>query len=191
MLEFDDVLALLRGQPNLRLIAIDGLPVSGKSTLADRIERDLGASILYLDDFVRPEIEWRGSATPAFPFPYMRYAEFLSAVMTLARGEPARFRRYDWSTGQLADEQYEIRPGRPTLVEGVSALHTQLAPLYDLRLWVESDAATTLEASLARGAAGWEQDWRELFLPSVALYMATEPAQRADYRVRGRGAPTS
>ena len=32
----------------------------------------------------------------------------------------------------------------PVIVEGVSALHPDLAPLYDLRIWVESDAATVL-----------------------------------------------
>ena len=96
------------------------------------------------------------------------------------------FQRYDWSSGTLVDG--EIVPGRLILVEGVSALHRDLAPLYDLRLWVESDAATTLQASLDRGVGDWEAEWRRLFMPSVALYLATKPQQRADQRVRGRGA---
>ena len=188
MIDMDDVIALLRDRPAMRLVAIDGLPVSGKSTLAERLEAELSATTLYLDDFVRPEAEWRGVAEPAFPFPYIRYGDFCDAVRALARGDTACFQRYDWSIGRLADDQHVIHPGGLTLVEGVSALHPDLAPLYDLRLWMESDPATTLEASLARGVGTWEHDWRELFMPSVALYLATTPQQRADLRVRGRGA---
>lgn len=74
------------------------------------------------------------------------------------------------------------------VVEGVSSLHPDLAARYDLRLWVESDASTTLSASLARGVGDWEHEWREVFMPSVELYMQTQPRQRADHLVAGRGA---
>jgi uridine kinase len=187
MLDVDAAVALLRSRPDLRFVAIDGLPVSGKSTLAERLELELQASILSLDDFVRPEAEWRNLVGPAFPFPYMRYDAFQHAVATLARGGIARFRRYVWSIKALADGYHELAPGPLTVVEGVSALHPELAPLYDLRIWVESDAATTLQASLARGVGDWEQEWRQLFMPSVELYLATSPQERADCRVRGRG----
>lgn len=143
--------------------------------------------MVYLDDFVRPEGEWRGGAAPAFPFPYIRYDEFLATVTNLAHGEPTRYRPYDWSTGQLGDER-ATAPGGLVVIEGVSSLHPRLAPLYDLRLWVESDAATVLDASLARGVGAWEEDWRTLFLPSVALYLETRPKDRADILVAGRGA---
>lgn len=73
-------------------------------------------------------------------------------------------------------------------MEGVSALHPRLAPLYDLRLWVESDPRTVLDASLARGVGDWVVEWRTLFLPSVTLYLKTEPAARAEILVAGRGA---
>lgn len=187
MIDFEAALALLRDRP-CGLVAIDGLPASGKSTLAGRLENELGAVIVYLDDFVRPESEWRGTAKPAFPFPYIRYEEFLATVTSLAHGETTRYRRYDWATGQLADEWREIRPDGLVVIEGVSALHPVLAPLYHLRFWVKSDAATTLAASLARGAGEWEGEWRDLFMPSVALYLATDPHRRADHLVAGRGA---
>jgi uridine kinase len=187
MIDFDAAAALIANRPETRLIGIDGLPVSGKSTLADRLETELGAQVLYLDDFVRPEAEWRGRSTPAFPFEYIRYAEFLAAAQALGRGDAIRIPLYDWSTGRVGDDFREVRPEGLVVVEGVSALHPDLAPLYDLRLWVESDAATTLSASLARGVGDWEREWGELFMPSVALYLETEPKQRADHVVAGRG----
>ena len=183
----DDAVALLHGRPQ-RLVAIDGLPVSGKSTLADRLAHELGAAIVYLDDFVRPEAEWRGKVGPEFPFPYMRYDDFSQTVVTLAGGRVARYRGYDRETWRLAESWTEIDPGGLVVVEGVSTLNPALAPLYDLRLWVASDPATTLAASLARGVGDWEQEWRDLFMPSVEHYLATEPWLRADHIVAGRGA---
>jgi uridine kinase len=186
MINFDEAVAIA-SRSGAKLIAIDGLPVSGKSTLAERFEAELAATTLYLDDFVRPEREWRGQIGPAFPFDYIRYAEYQAAVETVARGEAVRYRLYDWSLGKLSGERV-IEPGGVVVVEGVSALHPALTPLYDLKLWVQSDASTTLSASLARGVGNWEMEWRNLFLPSVDLYMATDPRSRADHIVAGRGA---
>ena len=76
---------------------------------------------------------------------------------------------------------------RLVIVEGVSALHVDLAPLYDLRIWVESDAQSTLAACAQRGMGPWAREWRELFLPSVELYLLTKPRERADIVARGRG----
>jgi hypothetical protein len=76
---------------------------------------------------------------------------------------------------------------RLVIVEGVSALHVDLAPLYDLRIWVESVAQSTLAASGERGMGPWEREWRELFLPSVELYLLTKPWERAEIVARGRG----
>jgi hypothetical protein len=73
------------------------------------------------------------------------------------------------------------------IVEGVSALHPDLAPLYDLRIWIESDAASALAALGQRGMGPWAREWRELFLPSVELYLQTKPWERADILARGRG----
>lgn len=188
MIDFDEALAIAASRPDTRLIAIDGLPVSGKSTLADRLETELGAQCLYLDDFVRPEAEWRGRIGPGFPFEYIRYGEFLGAVQALARGETIRIPLYDWSTGRVGDEHREVRPEGLVIVEGVSSLHPDLAALYDLRLWVEGDPNTTLAASLARGVGDWEHEWREVFMPSVELYLETNPKQRAEHLVAGRGA---
>ena len=75
----------------------------------------------------------------------------------------------------------------PVIVEGVSSLHPDLARLYDLRIWVESDAATVLAAAGARGVGNWAREWEIMFVPSVALYLQTDPIGRADVLAAGRG----
>ena len=169
------------------LIAIDGLPVSGKTTLATRMSEALRADYVGLDEFVLPEPMWRGKVRPAFPFPFIDYAGFVDAVHALARGEAAQYLSYDWETGERSSQR-TVGPNVPVIIEGVSSLNEQLAPLYDLRFWVESDAQTMLAASLERGVGDWAEEWRDLFLPSVELYLESDPARRADHRVAGRGA---
>jgi uridine kinase len=188
MIDFDAAVELARTRPAIRLIAIDGLPVAGKSTLAERMAEALQADCTYLDDFVAPEVDWPLPRRPAFPFQYIRYAEFLDSVTSLGRTGCCAYRPYDWSTGAIEADQRVLRLDRPVIIEGVSSLHPDLAPLYDLRIWVESDAATVLEASLKRGVGAWEREWRDLFLPSVELYLRTAPRDRADVVVAGRGA---
>jgi hypothetical protein len=84
MLGSDEIEAFVRAGPNLRLVAIDGLPASGKSTLAQRL------------------------------------------------------------------------------------------------------AVTIPQARRSRGMGDREWEWEEMFLPSVALYLRTNPMARADLLVAGR-----
>ena len=73
------------------------------------------------------------------------------------------------------------------IVEGTSSLHPDLAPLFDIRFFVESDETTILEAVLKRDGNYFENEWRDLWLPNAALYMETKPRERADFFVAGRG----
>ncbi|GHA39335.1 hypothetical protein GCM10007989_38830 [Devosia pacifica] len=170
-----------------RLIAIDGLPVSGKSTLADRMIEAIGAEAIYLDDFVKPEAQWRGPVGPSFPFPYIRYDDSLNTVKTLHRDGSCSYFPYDWSTGRAAEKARHVTLAQPVIIEGVSSLHPYLKPLYDTSFWVESDAKSTLRASLERGVGDWADEWRHLFMPCVEVYLQTTPSDRADYIVMGRG----
>ena len=188
MISFDEAVDRVRQGIRPPLVGIDGLSVSGKSTLADRICNELGFDSVPFDDFVLPEAEWPSRDRPAFPFEYIRYGEFLDAIRSLATTGACRYRPYDWSVGNLSPTEREVTLDNGVVVEGVSALHPDVAPLYGLRIFVESDGATTLEASLARGVGSWEREWRELFLPSAALYMKSDPRGRADLVVAGRGA---
>jgi uridine kinase len=187
MLTFDEVVALVASQPKSLLVAIDGLPLSGKTTLAQQVTEELGAGCLGLDDFVRPEAEWSSRDKPSFPFDFVRYGEFVDAVRSLAHNRRCVFHPYNWETGRVEDLPKVVRGDGIALVEGVSTLHPDLAPLYDLRIWIESDAETTLAASLQRGVGSWAHEWEFVFLPSVELYLQTDPKARADLVACGRG----
>lgn len=184
MIDAFQVIALAKDRT---CIGIDGLPVSGKSSLAEQMERELGAVCLYLDDFVIPDTLWPRPLVPGYPFPYIRHTEFIVAATTLAKQRRCTIQPFDWHTGRLGTPRELIAEDRPVVIEGVSALDPALVPLYDLKVWVESDPATILRAALARGAGPWGEAWRNYFLPSVEAYMASEPRRRADHVMMGRG----
>lgn len=169
------------------LVAIDGLPCSGKTTLAERLRRAHGLECVWLDEFVRPEAEWPWPRKPAFPFGFVRYDEFLDAVRTLAATGRCRYAPFDFATLTISRELRSVTLDGTVLVEGVSSLHPDLCRLYNLRLFVDSDRSTTFQAALDRGVGPWATEWRDLFLPSADLYMAGGAIMRADLVVPGRG----
>jgi uridine kinase len=187
MLMFNEVVALIASQPKPVLVAIDGLPLSGKTTLAQQIIKELDAECLGLDDLVRPEVEWSSRDKPSYPFDFVRYDEFIDAVRSLAHNRRCCFHPYNWETGRIEELPKMVQGDGIALVEGVSVLHPDLAPLYDLRVWIESDAETTLTASFERGVRSWSREWELMFLPSVELYLQTDPKARADVVALGRG----
>lgn len=169
------------------LIAIDGLPCSGKTTLAEQLQQQLGAGYLGLDDFILPEQNWTSRNRPTFPFKYIRYKEFVNAIKALATVGEYSFFPFDFDSLQISHQLRTVKLTQPVVIDGVSSLNPALCSLYDMRIFVESDRATTLQAAIQRGVGPWETEWREWFLPSTDLYMLTEPQNRADLIVAGRG----
>jgi hypothetical protein len=81
--EAESGLAALTSEPEL--IAIDGLPLSGKSTFAERLADRFGWAVLGFEDFYLPERDWPANIEPSFPFPFFRIDEFRQAVRSLQR----------------------------------------------------------------------------------------------------------
>ncbi|KFL30240.1 hypothetical protein JP75_16825 [Devosia riboflavina] len=168
MMTADETVAFLRKRPDIRLIGIDGLPVSGKSTLAESLIDALGAKVIYFDDFILPKKDWPEPTEPGFPFLYVRYEEFFHAVEALATSGTCSYRLYDWASGTLGGTRTVEAAGGLVIVEGVSALSPRISALYDLRIWVESDAKTTLAAALARGVGPGSGNGESFSCPALS-----------------------
>jgi hypothetical protein len=134
-----------------------------------------------------PKSQWAPNLQAGFPFPYFRYEEFLRGVRALSRGKVFRYTPYDKETGELSDETTLITPDRPVIIEGCSTLHPQLARLYSKKIFVQSDAKSELSAVLEQFSGEDKELWKNLYLPSVDLYMETDPVEKADLIVAGRG----
>jgi uridine kinase len=169
------------------LIAVDGLPLSGKSTLAMRLVKRFELRLLPFDSFVAPRPVWQDRA-PTFPFPHFRDDAFVEALHALRSYGACTYQPIVWETLQVSHVARRLVFDRPIVVEGVSVGRADLASLYALRFWVASDGETMFEAMLDRDGDGLRDDWRDLFLPSVEMYLNTTPQLLAHHVVAGRGA---
>lgn len=116
-------------------LAIEGGSAGGKSTLGDLLAHLYDATVLHMDDFfLRPD-----QRTPE------RLAEvggnvdrerFASEVLSpLAHRAPITYRRYDCATATLRPP-VTLRPTPLTVVEGAYSMHPDLAPAYDLSVYL-------------------------------------------------------
>lgn len=110
------------------------------------------------------------------------------AIEDMAGTRRCRYFPFDWEEMRVSPTPRIVTLERPVIVEGVSSLHREIARLYDIRFFVQSDGTSMLEAILKRDGNFLEKEWRSLWLPSIASYIMTNPQERADFLVVGRGA---
>ena len=104
MLSFREASALAR-RLGTRLLAIDGLLCSGKSTLAGEIVEANGFQCIAVDDF------------------FQRYEEFLTAIGQLAGSGHCSYYPFDWPSMKVSQELRTVMlADGPVIVEGTSSL---------------------------------------------------------------------
>jgi hypothetical protein len=122
-----------------RLIGVDGRSGSGKTWLADRLASPLGAPVIHMDDLYPG---WDGPGRAAGVL-----ADWL--VEPLGRGEPARWRRFDWDSMSYA-EWHTTEPADVVILEGCGSIRSSLASAYATRIWVEAPTAARQQRLRAR-----------------------------------------
>ena len=125
----------LAGELPVRL-AIEGGSASGKTTLGQILAERYGCTVFHMDDFyLRPE--QRTASRFAEPGGNVDRERFLEEVLLpLRRGEKIFYRRFDCATMQL-QKPTEIVPGKPVVTEGAYSMHPELAPYYDLSVFLD------------------------------------------------------
>ena len=156
-----------------RVVAIDGRGGAGKSTLAEQLARELGATVVHTDDFASWDnpLEW--------------WPALLEQVLEpLARGETATFVPNDW--GGPPKERVVVEPGGVVVLEGVTASREAFRPYLALSIWVETPRDVCLARGLARDGAEMRAQW-EAWMAEEDVYIERErPHEHADVVVSGQ-----
>ena len=162
------------------LVAIDGGSASGKTTLGALLQSIYACPVFHMDDFfLRPE-----QRTPE------RYSEpggnvdrerFLSEVLLpLREGKAVDYRRFDCKTFTIASPR-RIEPGRLNIIEGAYAMHPDLAPYYDLTVFLAVSAEKQRERILKRNAPAHAKQFSDRWIPFEQRYFdALDVRNRCD-----------
>ena len=113
-----------------RVVGIDGLSGSGKSSFARRLAGELDAPVLCVDDLV-----------PGWDALERAPGLLADGVLRpLAAGRPGRYRRYDWLAGRLA-EWVDLAPGDLLIAEGCCAGVPPAGGLLSCLIWMDAPAS--------------------------------------------------
>ena len=155
-----------------RIVGIDGHGGAGKTTLASRLARELGAEVVHTDDFASP-------STPVDWWPRL----IAEALEPLAAGRTTRYQPTQWDDRVPAP--VEIHAGGLVLLEGVTATRTEFRPYLAYAIWVETPREICLRRGLARDGESAGPDW-ETWLDGEDRYIARDrPQLNADAIVDG------
>jgi uridine kinase len=157
-----------------RMVAIDGLGGSGKSSFARHLARALGdVPIVQTDDFA----SW-DNPTDWWP-------QLLERVLVpLSKGEPARFERSQWG-GERDGELVEIEPTEFMILEGVTASREAFAPYLSYSIWVEAPADVRLKRGLDRDGPDALEQWQGWMAEEDRYLERERPDERADLVIEG------
>ena len=153
---------------------------SGKTTLGELLQNVYGCPVFHMDDFfLRPE--QRTEARFAQPGGNVDRERFLEEVLIpLREGRPVDYRRFDCATFTIAPPQ-RIEAGTLNIVEGAYSMHPDLAPYYDLSVFLSISAEKQRERILKRNAPAHAKQFFDRWIPFEQRYFdALDVRNRCD-----------
>ncbi|GIH38145.1 adenylate kinase [Microbispora corallina] len=156
----------------VRVVAVEGRSGSGKTTLAAALAAEIPAPVVRMDDLYEG---WDGLLAGVH-----RLVEWV--LSPLARGRPARWRRYDWERFRYA-EWHEARDLDALVVEGVGSGARQAWPYLSGLVWLEADDAVRRARALERDGEMYAPHWERWAAQEERYYAAHDVRSRAGIRI--------
>lgn len=145
--------AVARLQTSAPVVVIDGRSGGGKTTLAQRLERE------WPRPGERPELVALDSLYPGWDglAEGTRLAhEWL--LVPHAAGVEGRWRRFDWEVQAFA-EPHVVAADRPLILEGAGALTPAARALVQLAVWVDAPEPSRRRRALERDGDAYAPHW--------------------------------
>lgn len=156
------------------VVLIDGRSGAGKSSLARdliaRWPRGERVQLVRLDALYPGWDGLRAGVEAASELILQPHARELVGV----------WQRWDWDADAPA-EAYAVDPRLPLIVEGAGILTPDTAPLGDVRVWLESPAASRKRRALARDGDTFRPHWERWAGQEDAHVAAHRPQQLATH----------
>lgn len=182
----ENLVKIINGLPKNKplIIGIDGRCAAGKTTLAARLQEEMGCAVFHMDDFfLRPEQRTEERLRTAGG--NVDCERFLEEVMLpLKSGEdPVVYRPYDCRSQALCGE-ISVRTAEVNIVEGSYSLHPSLWEFYDLRVFLTVDPEEQIRRIIRRNGEANAEIFRERWIPMEEKYFAAfNVEKRCDLRI--------
>ncbi len=160
------------------IVAIDGMPGGGKSTLAKHFLRaNPDIQIIKTDSF----FDFNTNQNDL-----KRLHQVLSDIRS---GKTAHFSIYDWSLKKNVQAK-SIEPKGIILVEGICSLDTNLVHFYDYKIWVDCPPDIGMKRALSRDKGANRELWELKWIPETIDYINTQhPDKKADTVISAANIP--
>ena len=153
-----------------KLIAVDGLGGSGKSTFVKMVVAiNPKIKVLELDHFpCLPEENPYHSAGAQTRVNLDRFKK--EAIIPLTLGNQAIYENTFWWPTKEKPKKYEIAPGGVVIVEGCYSYHSELREFYDLSIWISCHKEKALKRAIARDGKQGIEIWQKAHAPNERNY---------------------
>ena len=127
---------------NVTLVTIDGPAGSGKTTLANALERQVPqAQVIAMDGLYNG---WTRAFEPQL---WDRIEQVILQPFT--QGQVAEYDAFNWSTQEF-DMPVQFEPTGVVILEGVGSSHPTVKPFSSLNIWISAPEALLLDRVLDR-----------------------------------------
>lgn len=181
---YDDLAADLRRRPprlgSVRLVAVDGPAGSGKSTFAARFATALRSGGDRVAEIHTDDLLDGWSDQVAF---WPRLEAWILAP--LRRGEPGRYRVYDWHRKRFGRRWHPVAVPDVLIVEGVTAARRAIRPELSLAVFVTAEPSVRLARGLERDGEALRDEWRRWMAGEERHFAEDATASQVDLIVDG------
>jgi hypothetical protein len=150
------------------LLALDGRCASGKTTMAERLQRVLPCNVIHMDDFYLPFAK-RTAERMAEPGGHIWVERLRTEVLEpLRAGREISYLPYDCHADRFLPPR-KADPVLPTLVEGSYSCHPALRVLYDCCVFLDITPEYQRERLLRRNPESFEV-FQTMWIPREEYY---------------------
>ncbi len=151
------------------IIAIEGGSASGKSTLAQTLQKLYGCAVFHMDDFflqphqrTKERLEETGGNVDRERFEK-------EVLIPLSKNETVLYRKYDCKTKEMLPSE-EIAPKKITVVEGAYCMHPSLRKYYTISVFLDISEDTQKKRIHKRNSEELQKRFFEEWIPMENRY---------------------